>query len=65
MQTDKHTHTHTHTHTETCTGKRVCVVGGAKPELKVGQWVVGHGSNGSANMDGPRGSGGSRDPLTH
>ena len=31
-------------------------------EMEMGQWVVGHGSNGSTFLDGSRGS---CDPLTH
>ena len=43
-------------------------VPGPRPiaELTTGQWVVGHGSNGSTNLGGSRGSRVStRDPLTH
>ena len=35
-------------------------------ELIIGQWIFGHGSNGSTDMDGSHGSWVSiRDPLTH
>jgi len=40
-----------------------------RTEVAVGQWVMGHGSNGSTNRDGSRGSWvstciGTHDPLT-
>jgi len=35
-------------------------------EMEMGQWVMGHGSNGSPFLDGSRGSRvAARDPLTH
>ena len=37
-----------------------------RPEMTMGQWVTGHGSSGSTNPSGSRGSRVStRDPLTH
>ena len=36
------------------------------PEMEMGQWVMGHGSNGSQFLDGSRGSRVTAiDPLTH
>ena len=36
------------------------------PEMEKGQWVMGHGSNGSPFLDGSRGSRvTASDPLTH
>ena len=36
------------------------------PEIEMGQWVMGHGSNGSPFLDGSRGSRvTASDPLTH
>ena len=40
--------------------------GGFGPEMEMGQWVMGHGSNGSPFLDGSRGSWVTAlDPLTH
>jgi len=37
-----------------------------RPEMEMGQWVMGHGSNGSPFLDGSRGSWViASDPLTH
>jgi len=33
------------------------------PEMEMGQWVMGHGSNGSPFLDGSRVT--ASDPLTH
>ena len=35
-----------------------------EPEMTMGQRVTGHGSSGSTNLSGSRGSRRSRDPLT-
>ena len=42
------------------------VLHGAPAEMETGQWVMGHGSNGSPFLDGSRGSWvTASDPLTH